>query len=161
MDPLPAPAVSPITPLYASLLCILSVLDMLALSLPCTFTAELPLPWKGPPSPSPPDKCPSASQGPLQMLPLPKTFQMPPQPDVASLSHCFCQLHYLNALFFECQFLLFNSKLCKGKVSLLFIWYLATCFTCSEGSVNAEEVIRLRLSAVLQCYETQVHRTES
>lgn len=59
-------------------------------------------------------------------------------------------------LLFECQFLLFNSKFCKGKLCLLFTQYLATCLMCNRRSRNPEEVLHLRVFAVLQCYETQI-----
>ena len=59
--PLPAPAVSPITPLYPLLPNTLGVLATLALSLSCTFVDTVPPP-EGPPSPSPPGKRPSAFQ---------------------------------------------------------------------------------------------------
>lgn len=45
--PVPAPAVSPIIPLHPLLPYILSVLDVLTLSLPRTYADALPLPWKG------------------------------------------------------------------------------------------------------------------
>ena len=47
VDPVPAPAVSPIIPLHPLLPYILSVLDVLTLSLPRTYADALPLPWKG------------------------------------------------------------------------------------------------------------------
>ena len=94
---------------------------------------------------------------------LPKAFHTPPRPDLASFSSLgnYFQLHYLNALFLEYQFLLSSSKLFKGKACLLFIQYLATCWTRSRCSINAQEVIWLRVFAILQCYETQAHITVS
>ena len=61
VHPLPAPAVSPITPLYPFLPNTLSVLAMLPLSSPAPLWIPFLHP-AGPPSPSPPGKCPSAFQ---------------------------------------------------------------------------------------------------
>ena len=142
--PPPAPGVSPITPLYLIASHTLRTLDVPACSLPCTFVDVDPLPWDV----LFPHLHLANAHLPFKIYfkryRLPKAFPTPLHPDAASpssLGNCYCQLRYVNALFFECPFLLFDSKLCKGKVSLLFTQDLATCLTCSRCTVNAKQVI--------------------